>query len=57
MLGKIEEKRGRAATEYDMVRQHPQLNGREFEQTPGDSEGNWHAAVYGITKSQMLFGD
>ena len=25
--------------EHEMVRQHYQLNGHEFEQTPGDSEG------------------
>ena len=27
------------ATEDEMVRWHYQLNGHEFEQTPGDSEG------------------
>ena len=27
-------------TEDKMVRQHHQLNGDEFEQTPGDSEGD-----------------
>ena len=37
MLGKIEGKR-RAATEDETVRQHHQLNGHEFEQTPRDSE-------------------
>ena len=26
-------------TEDEMVRQHYRLNGNEFEQTPGDSEG------------------
>ena len=26
-------------TEDEIVRQHNQLNGHEFEQTPGDSEG------------------
>ena len=37
-----------------MVRQHHQLNGHEFEQTPGDSgdRGAWCAAVHGVTKSQ-----
>ena len=37
-----------------MVRQHHRLNGHEFEQTPGDSEGqrSWHAAVRGVTASQ-----
>ena len=27
------------ATEEEMIRQHHQINGHEFEQTPGDSEG------------------
>ena len=37
-----------------MVRWHNQLNGHEFEQTPGKSKGQeaWHAAVHGVTKSQ-----
>ena len=37
-----------------MIRQHNQLNGCEFEQTPGDSEGqeSLHAAVHGVAKSQ-----
>ena len=26
-------------TEDEMIRQHQRLNGREFEQTPGNSEG------------------
>ena len=36
-----------------MVGWHHVLNGHEFEQTPGDGEGQkaWHAAVYGVTKS------
>ena len=30
------------------------LNGLEFEQSPGDSEGQegWHAAAHGVTKRQ-----
>ena len=39
MLGKIEGKRRRAATEDEMVRQHHQLNGNASEQTLGDSGG------------------
>ena len=37
-----------------MVRQHHLLNEHEFEQIPGDSEGQeaWHAAVHGVAKSQ-----
>ena len=38
MLGKIEGRRKRGATE-DMVGRHHRLNGHEFEQTPGDGEG------------------
>ena len=43
--------------ENEMVRQHHQLNGDEFEQTVGDSEGQeereaWHAGVCGIAKNQ-----
>ena len=39
-----------------MVGCHHQLNGHEFEQTPGDGEGQedtWHAAVLGVAKSQI----
>ena len=41
-------------TEDAMVGWHHQLNGYEFEQTPGESEGRepWWAAVLGVTKSQ-----
>ena len=37
-----------------MVGQHHQLNGHEFEQPPGDSEGweVWHAAAHEVSKSQ-----
>ena len=39
MLGKIEGKGEKGATEDEMVGWHHQLTGREFEQTLGDSEG------------------
>ena len=39
MLGKIEGKRRRGITEDEMVGWHYRLNGHEFEQIPGDSEG------------------
>ena len=37
-----------------MVRWHQQLDGEEFEQIQGESEGHraWHAAVHGVAKSQ-----
>ena len=39
MLGKTEGKGRRGATEDEMVGWHHRLSGHEFEQTPGDSEG------------------
>ena len=39
MLEKTEGKRRKATTEDEMVGWHHQLNGHDFEQTPGDSEG------------------
>jgi len=39
MLGKIEGNQRRRAAGYEMVRQHHRLNGHEFEQSLGDSEG------------------
>ena len=37
-----------------MVGWHHRVNGHEFKQTPGDSEGRevWYAAVHGVAKSQ-----
>ena len=42
-----------------MIVQHHQLNGHEFEQTPGDSEGQeaWLAAVNGVAKSWTGLSD
>ena len=42
-----------------MVVWHHQVNGHEFEQTPGDSggQGAWHAAVHGVAKSQTQLSD
>ena len=39
MLGKIEVKEEKVVTEDEMNGWHHQLNGHEFEQTPGDSGG------------------
>ena len=39
ILGKIEGKRRRGATEDEMVAWHHQFNGHELRQTLGDSEG------------------
>ena len=43
MLGKIESRR-RRGTQDEMVGWHHQLNGHEFEQTWGDSEGQGRQA-------------
>ena len=41
--------------EDKMTSQHNQLNGHEFEQTPGDSEGqgSLHAEVHGVAESDI----
>ena len=39
MLGKIEGRRRRGTTEEEMAGWHHQLHGPEFEQAPGDGEG------------------
>ena len=37
-----------------MVGCHHQLNGHEFEQTLGDSERSWSAAVHGVIESDIV---
>ena len=46
-------------TEDEMVGWHHQLNGREFERTLGDGEGQeaWLAAVHGLAKSRTRLRD
>ena len=55
MLGKIEggRRRGRQKTRW-LVRRYHQLNGHEFEQTPGDGEGQGSLvyAFHGVAKSR-----
>ena len=43
----------KGVTEDEMAGWHHQLNGHEFEQTPGDTKDRevWCAAVHGVTKS------
>ena len=36
----------KGATKHEMVEWHHQLNGLEFEQTPGDGEGQGSLACY-----------
>ena len=51
MLGNIEDKKG--MTEDEMVGWHHQINGLEFEQTPGDGEGqgSLECCSHGVAKS------
>ena len=44
MLGKIEDKRRSGKIEDEMAGWHPSLKGHEFEQTPGDDEGQGRQA-------------
>ena len=46
MLGKIESRRRRGATKDEIVGWHHRLNGYEFEQTPGDSDGQGSLVCY-----------
>ena len=46
-------------TEDEMVGRHHQLNGHEFDEAPGDGEGQGSlcAAVHGVTKSRTRLSD
>ena len=53
MLGKIEGKR-RRVTELEIVGWHHRLNGYEFEQTQGDSEGQGSLACCSLWGHEEL---
>ena len=58
MLGKIEGRRRRGQDE--VVGWHHRLNGREFEQTPGDSEGQGRMACcspWGLKETESPLSD
>ena len=57
--GKIWRQEEKGTTEDKMTGWHQQLNGHEFEQTPGDGGwlGAWCAAVHGVTKSRAWLSD
>ena len=56
ILGKIEGRRRRGRQKDEMVGWHHRLNGHEFEQTPGDSEGQGsleYRSPWGLKESDM----
>ena len=58
MLGKTEGRRWRERTEDEMVGWHPWLNGHEFEQAAGDSEGQGSLVClspWGCKESDMTY--
>ena len=57
--GKGWRQKDKGMAEDEVVRYHHCLDGHEFEQTPGDSEGQeaCHAAVHGVAKSQTRLSD
>ena len=59
MLGKIESRKEKEMTKDEKVGWHHQLNGHEFEQTMGDSEGQGSLACCSpwVTKSQTQLSD
>ena len=57
MLGKTEDARGEGVAEDKMAGWHHQLNGPEFEQTLGDSEGQGSLGLLQSMGSQMVRDD
>ena len=54
MLGKIEgTQEEKEATEDEMVGRHHRLNGHEFEQSPGDNEGQGSLVCLGHKESDV----
>ena len=59
MLGNIQVKRRSGVTEDKIVGWHHRLSGHEFDQSPGDGEGqgSLHTAVHVAAKSWTQLGD
>ena len=55
MLAKTEGRRGWDAREDEMVGWHHQLSGHEFEQTPGDSEGQGSLVCFSSQGRKELY--
>ena len=43
----------KGATEDEMVGWHPRLNGHEFEQTPGDGDGQGSLSCWGRKETRL----
>ena len=54
MLGMIKGEEEKGMTEDEMVGWHHRLNGYEFEQTPGDSEGQGSLGCFSPGGSQRV---
>ena len=48
---------GKGATEDEMVGWHHQLDGHEFEQAPGDGDGQGGLSCYGPMRSERVGHD
>ena len=54
MLGKTEDRRKRRAAEDEMAGWHHRLNGQEFEQAPGDGEGQGSLTGYSPDRKSVV---
>ena len=54
MLGKIEGRR-KLTKDDTIVEWHHRFSGREFEQTPGDSEGQGRLVCYSLRSQRVVF--
>jgi len=57
LIGKVPDtgenwRQEKGTTEDEVIERHHWLNGHEFEQTPGDGEGQGTLAIHGVAKSR-----
>ena len=58
-LSEFRELEEKGTTEDEMAGWHHRLDGREFEWTPGDGDGQnaWRAVIHGVAKSWTWLSD